>query len=62
MVRTRWDVAEEAKLESIGRAAGRPRSPDETVTRYSAGLAELTGDRELAEVGRRVDHVRYGPP
>ncbi len=33
----RWDVAEEARIEAVGRAAGRPRAPAETHQRVRRG-------------------------
>ncbi len=61
LVRERWDVAEEARIEAAGRAAGREREPQETVAAYAGAVAELTGDAELAVRGRAVDEHRYGP-
>ncbi len=61
LVRERWDVAEEARIEAVGRAAGRAREPQETVAAYAGAVAELTGDAELAERGRAVDEHRYAP-
>jgi transglutaminase-like putative cysteine protease len=59
LVRTRWDVAEEARLEQLGRDAGRPRRPDETVTTYAEVVAAVAGDSSLAELGRQIDRHRY---
>ena len=61
LVREHWDVAEEARIEAAGRAAGRVREPQETVATYAGVVAELTGDAELAARGRSVDEHRYGP-
>ena len=60
LVRTRWDVAEEARLERLGASMGRPRGPGETVTAYASVLAQLSGDRELELAGVAVDRERYG--
>ena len=60
--RTRWDVAEEHRLERLGAEAGRPREPAETVSAYAGVLADALDDPSLAESGERVDHHRYGPP
>lgn len=60
LVRTRWDVAEEERLERLGASMGRPRGPGETVTAYASALAELSGDRELEPAGVAVDRERYG--
>jgi hypothetical protein len=54
-----WDVAEEARLEELGRDAGRPRRPDETVSAYATSLAEVVGDEQLVERGAAVDRHRY---
>lgn len=59
LVRTRWDVAEEARLERLGAEAGRPRRRDETMTAYAAVLAEVTGEHGLAHTGERIDRARY---
>lgn len=57
--RTSWDVAEELRIEQVGAAAGRPRRPGETVATYSAVVAELVAEPELARVGAEVDRARY---
>ncbi len=59
LVRTRWDVAEEERLEQIGSDAGRPRAPDETLTRYAELVGAVVGDPTLADRGARVDRARY---
>jgi transglutaminase-like putative cysteine protease len=59
LVAEHWDVAEEARLEELGRDAGRPRRPDETVSAYAASLAEVVGDEQLVERGAAVDRHRY---
>lgn len=59
LVRTRWDVAEEERLEQIGSDAGRPRAPDETLTRYAALVGAVVGDPTLADRGAGVDRARY---
>lgn len=59
LVRTRWDVAEEELLEQIGRDAGRPRAPDETLTRYAELVGAAVGDPTLAGRGAQVDRARY---
>ncbi len=59
LVRERWDVAEEVRIEELGRDAGRERAPHETVAAYAGAVAELTGDAEVAERGRAVDAHRY---
>jgi transglutaminase-like putative cysteine protease len=67
LLASRWDVAEEARLEQLGAEAGRPRRPDETVSSYSAAVAGLVEDPEVADRGEAVDRHRYaahgaGPP
>jgi transglutaminase-like putative cysteine protease len=61
---TRWDVAEEIRLEQLGRGAGRERRAAETLTTYSAALAASLDQPDLAESGRAVDAHRYSgaPP
>lgn len=59
LVKERWDVAEEARIEALGREAGRERAAHETVSVYAGAVAEVTGDPELAERGRAVDAHRY---
>ena len=59
LVRTEWDVAEEDRIEAVGRAAGRPRAPAETITVYSADVAALVDDRHLGERGASIDRHRY---
>lgn len=58
---SRWDVAEERRIERLGADAGRPREPSETVSTYARSVAVLTGDDELVDAGRRIDRFRYGP-
>lgn len=60
--RTRWDVAEEHRLERLGALAGRPREPAETVSAYAGVLADALDDPSIAESGERVDRHRYAPP
>lgn len=61
---TRWspgwvgDVI--ADLERRGRRDGRPRAPNETVSRYGAVLAERWGDERVADLGAALDGVSYG--
>lgn len=67
LVQSRWDVAEEARLEALGREAGRPRRPEETLTSYAAAVAGLLEDTQVADRGEAVDRHRYaahgaGPP
>jgi hypothetical protein len=67
LVQSRWDVAEEARLEALGREAGRPRRPEETLTGYAAAVAGLLEDPQVADRGEAVDRHRYaahgvGPP
>lgn len=62
LVRTRWDVAEEQRLEELGRSIGRDRGAAETVSAYAGALAVLVADPEVAERGAVVDRVRYGEP
>ena len=59
LVRTRWDVAEEARIERTGREAGRPRRPDETVSAYAEVVGATVGDSALAARGRDIDRHRY---
>ena len=61
LLRDRWDVAEEARIEEIGTAAGRPRDSAETLSVYAAAVAATVGDDELARSGVAVDRHRYGP-
>ncbi|MGB3409586.1 MAG: transglutaminase domain-containing protein [Microthrixaceae bacterium] len=49
------------RLERIGRSRGRPRRSDETMTRYSAQVAELVEDPEVARIGVAVDREAYRP-
>lgn len=58
----RWDVRVERELEELGREAGRPRAPAESVATYGRELAAVTGRSELAEQGQAVDDFRYRPP
>lgn len=58
---SRWDVAEEARLEQLGREAGRPRRPDETVTSYARALAGVVGDAQVSDRGVAIDRYRYAP-
>lgn len=60
--RTRWDVAEEHRLERLGVEAGRPREAAETVSAYAGALAGALGDPSIAESGERIDRHRYAPP
>ena len=59
MVRARWDVAEEARIERTGSDAGRPRRPAETVTTYAEVVGATVGDSSLGEIGREIDRYRY---
>jgi transglutaminase-like putative cysteine protease len=61
LVASRWDVAEEARLEQLGREAGRPRRPDETLTSYTTVLAGVVGDAQVTDRGVAIDRYRYGP-
>ena len=47
-------------LERRGRRDGRPRAPNETVTGYSAVLADRWDDDRVAELGVALDEVSYG--
>ncbi len=51
-------------LERVGRSSGRPRAPDETVARFTAALAECSGDERFVSLGEELDAVTYGsdPP
>ncbi|MEI7887822.1 MAG: transglutaminase domain-containing protein [Actinomycetes bacterium] len=62
LVRTRWDVAAEARLERIGDAAGRPRGPGETLTFYAGALAGVLEDNRVEQVGVILDRTRYQQP
>jgi transglutaminase-like putative cysteine protease len=57
----RWDVAAERRIEQQGAAAGRPRGPAETLTRYSQQVSVLLEDPAIAESGAAVERYRYGP-
>ncbi|MFZ4518957.1 MAG: transglutaminaseTgpA domain-containing protein [Microthrixaceae bacterium] len=54
-----WDQRAELELEERGRAAGRPRSPGETVTTYATVVADLVEEPELVSVGERIHRDRY---
>jgi len=67
LVRTEWDVAEEDRIEALGREAGRPRAPAETISAYAAAVATTLGDQgpgdqDLAERGASIDRRRYAAP
>ncbi len=59
-----WVGVVVADLERYGRRGGRPREPNETVTRFTAELADRTGDSRFAELGEALDAVSFGadPP
>src|SRR5690606_24932348 len=57
LVRTRWDVAEEARLEPLGAEAGRPRRRGEAVAACAAGRARATGERGPAHTGAPTDRA-----
>jgi transglutaminase-like putative cysteine protease len=61
LVRHRWDVAAEERLEELGRSVGLRRRGAETATAHARMLAERTGDPRLGRVGELVDRARYGP-
>jgi transglutaminase-like putative cysteine protease len=61
LARRHWDVAAEQRLERLGRRAGRPRGPGDTVPAHAAELAERCADRRLVRVGELLDAARYGP-
>jgi transglutaminase-like putative cysteine protease len=56
---TGWAAVTDARLEAIGRRAGRERSPDETATTYGEALARRLGEPALAVVGRLVDDAVF---
>ncbi len=59
LVRTEWDVAEEARIERCGAAAGQPREPAETITTYATRIADDVGDPGLVERGVSIDRHRF---
>lgn len=59
LVKQRWDVAEELRIEEVGRRAGRPREPAETITVYSDVVGALVSDDSIAGTGVEIDRHRY---
>jgi hypothetical protein len=53
--RTSWSTRNLARLERIGRKAGRARAPAETPREYAAALAVHLGDARVARVGDTLD-------
>jgi transglutaminase-like putative cysteine protease len=51
----RWATRGLARLERIGRRAGRPRTPSETPREYATALATYMGDDRLRVVGDALD-------
>jgi transglutaminase-like putative cysteine protease len=51
----RWSTRSLARLERIGRRAGRPRDPSETPREYASALASSLGDERLRAVGETLD-------
>jgi transglutaminase-like putative cysteine protease len=59
--RRTWGARAFAKLERIGRKAGRPRAPHETPREYGEALAEHLHDPGLAAVGDLIDLETFSP-
>jgi transglutaminase-like putative cysteine protease/predicted secreted protein len=53
--RAGWSARSLARLERIGRRAGRPRNPSETPREYATVLESYLGDARLHEVGDALD-------
>jgi len=53
--RAGWATRGLARLERIGRRAGRPRTPAETPREYAAALAAYLGDDRVRAVGDALD-------
>lgn len=58
----RWEVRAARRLERIGMESGHPRAPSDSLSAYGASMAEETGDRRFAEVGRILDRVAFSDP
>lgn len=57
--RRSWPARALARLERIGRSAGRPRAPAETPREYARALAAHVGDPRLAAVGETLDRAMF---
>jgi hypothetical protein len=57
----KWSTRSLARLERIGRKAGRPRAKSETPCEYATVLAEHLGDARLREVGATLDAEGFSP-
>jgi transglutaminase-like putative cysteine protease len=53
--RRSWAIRSQARLERLGRKAGRPRRPAETPREYARAVADAVGDPRLAGVGEVID-------
>lgn len=62
LVRTRWDVAEEAAIEEEGaRWLGRERAPAETLGDFAQRAVSEKGPQDLIARAAAVERCRYGP-
>ncbi|GIU87912.1 MAG: hypothetical protein KatS3mg009_2427 [Acidimicrobiia bacterium] len=59
--RRSWPARTLARLERIGRSAGRPRAPAETPREYARAIAARIGDPRLEVVGDAVDRALFAP-
>jgi hypothetical protein len=47
------------RLERVGRRAGRPRAPSETVREYATAVAHAVGDVRVVALGETLDEAMY---
>lgn len=59
LVKDRWDVAEELRIEAVGRRAGRVRGPGETITVFADAVGGVVGDESMSQRGVEIDRHRY---
>ena len=59
--RRSWPASALARLERMGRRAGRPRSPAETPREYANALAAHLHDARLVDVGAAIDAGLFAP-
>jgi hypothetical protein len=57
--RNTWSIRALARLDRIGRRAGRRRAPAETPQEYARALAAAVGDARLVDVGAVIDRDAY---